>query len=252
MQSWRYARLALHLLQGVLTTALVFPWVSLDRRGRLRQRWSKGLLALLGIVPRISGTELARPALLIANHVSWVDIFAINALSPSAFVSKADVRQWPIIGWLAAMNETVFLQRGSRGHAHIINAEIATRMAAGRHVAVFPEGTTTDGSHVQHFHAALLQPAIAAGQPVQALAVCYRTPDGTFTRAAAYDGDLSVLDSLKAIIATPRIEVHLHVLPATSTTDTNRRVIAAQAHAAIGAHIAQPGVADIAREREAA
>ncbi|HPR08864.1 MAG TPA: 1-acyl-sn-glycerol-3-phosphate acyltransferase, partial [Denitromonas sp.] len=121
-----------------------------------------------------------------------------------------------------------------------------------RHVAVFPEGTTTDGSHVQHFHAALLQPAIAAGQPVQALAVCYRTPDGTFTRAAAYDGDLSVLDSLKAIIATPRIEVHLHVLPATSTTDTNRRVIAAQAHAAIGAHIAQPGVADIAREREAA
>lgn len=236
----------------MLTTALVFPWVSLDRRGRLRQRWSKGLLALLGIVPRISGTELARPALLIANHVSWVDIFAINALSPSAFVSKADVRQWPIIGWLAAMNETVFLQRGSRGHAHIINAEIATRMAAGRHVAVFPEGTTTDGSHVQHFHAALLQPAIAAGQPVQALAGCYRTPDGTFTRATAYDGDLSVLDSLKAIIATPRIEVHLHVLPATSTTDTNRRVIAAQAHAAIGAHIAQPGVADIAREREAA
>ncbi|WP_230411841.1 lysophospholipid acyltransferase family protein [Denitromonas iodatirespirans] len=234
----------------MLTTALVFPWLSLPRRGRLRQRWSKGLLALLGFRMRVDGVELARPALLIANHVSWVDIFAINALSPSAFVSKADVRQWPVIGWLAAMNETVFLQRGSRGHARIINEEIAARMAAGRHVALFPEGTTTDGSHVQHFHAALLQPAINAGQPVQPLAVCYRTPDGAFTRAAAYDGDLSFMDSLSAITAAPCIEVHLTVLPALPTTAANRRDIAHAAHAAIAARVAPEMLA--AAERAAA
>ncbi|MFV0665018.1 lysophospholipid acyltransferase family protein [Denitromonas sp.] len=233
----------------MLTTALVFPWLSLQRRGQLRQRWSKGLLSLLGFRLRIDGDALARPALLIANHVSWVDIFAINALSPSAFVSKADVRQWPVIGWLAAMNETVFLQRGSRGHARIINEEIASRMAAGRHVAVFPEGTTTDGSHVQHFHAALLQPAISADQPIQPLAVRYRTPDGAFTRAAAYDGDLSVLDSLKAIIATPCIEIHLSVLPALATADANRRSIATAAHAAILARVAPPAAEP---QREAA
>ena len=231
----------------MLTTALVFPWLSLQRRGQLRQRWSTGLLSLLGFRLRIDGEALAHPALLIANHVSWVDIFAINALSPSAFVSKADVRQWPVIGWLAAMNETVFLQRGSRGHARIINEAIADRMAAGRHVAVFPEGTTTDGAHVQHFHAALLQPAISAGQPIQPLALRYRTPDGAFTRAAAYDGDLSVLDSLKAIIATPCIEVHLSVLPAFATTDANRRSIATAAHAAISARVAPP-VAEPRRE----
>ncbi len=220
-----------------MTTALVFPCVSHARRASLRQRWSKGLLAALGIRAHIDGEPLARPALLIANHVSWVDIFAINALTPSAFVSKADVRQWPVIGWLAAMNETVFLQRGSRGHARIINEEIAARMADGRHVAVFPEGTTTDGSHVQHFHAALLQPAINAEQPVQALALRYRTPTGEFTRAAAYDGDLSVMDSLRSIIATPCIELHLTVLPAMPTADANRRAIATAAHAAISARI---------------
>lgn len=227
----------------MLTTALVFPWLSLPRRGRLRQRWSKGLLTLLGFRVHIDGDALARPALLVANHVSWVDIFAINALAPSAFVSKADVRQWPVIGWLAAMNETVFLQRGSRGHARIINEEIATRMAAGRHVAVFPEGTTTDGSHVQHFHAALLQPAINAGQPVQPLALRYRTPDGAFTRAAAYDGDLSFMESLSAIVATPRIEVHLSVLPALTTVGANRRDIAHAAHTTIATLICVPPTA---------
>ena len=96
----------------------------------------------------VSGTPLIERGLLVANHVSWVDIFVVNALTPAAFVSKADVRQWPVIGWLAAVNETVFLRRGSRGHARVINEEIAERMRAGRHVALFPEGTTTDGSHV--------------------------------------------------------------------------------------------------------
>ena len=133
--------------------------------------------------------------------MSWLDIFVINAAYPAAFISKAEVRDWPLIGWLAAKNETVFLRRGSRGHARIVNAEIASLLGRGRQVALFPEGTTTDGSHVHPFHAALLQPAIDAGAPIQPLALCYRLPDGSFTRAPAYDGDVSLLDCLKAIVA---------------------------------------------------
>jgi len=217
----------------VLTSALVFPALSLKRRGLIRQHWSRKLLAILGIELQVDGAPLITCGLIVANHVSWVDIFVINALTPSAFISKSEVRQWPIIGWLAAVNETVFLRRGSRGHARIINEEIAHCMAGGRHVALFPEGTTTDGSHVQHFHAALLQPAILTGNPIQPVALRYRTPDGAFTRAAAYDGDLSLGECMASIVSSERIVVRVDLLPAIETADAHRREVALRAHRAI-------------------
>ena len=169
-----------------------------------------------------------------ANHVSWLDIFVINAAYPAAFVSKAEIRQWPLFGWLAAKNDTVFLRRGSRGHAKIVNGEIAALLELGRHVALFPEGTTTDGSHVQNFHAALLQPAIDAGAPIQPLALAYRLPDGRYTRAAAYDGDLSLGESIAAIIAEQQIVARVRVAPALQTDETpNRKTLAHAARDAI-------------------
>lgn len=232
---WRYSRIALHLLRGVLTSALVFPMLSQEQRGRSRQRWSCRLLNILGIELQSGGAPLIERGLIVANHVSWVDIFVINAITPSAFISKSEVRQWPIIGWLAAVNETVFLRRGSRGHARIINEEIARCMGSGRHVALFPEGTTTDGSHVQHFHAALLQPAILTGNPIQPMALRYQTPDGDYTRAAAYDGDLSLGQSMASIVGAERIVVRVDILPAIKTDNLHRREIALQAHQAIEA-----------------
>lgn len=166
--------------------------------------------------------------------MSWLDVFVINAAYPAAFISKAEVRDWPLIGWLAAKNETVFLRRGSRGHARIVNAEIAGLLARGRQVALFPEGTTTDGSHVHPFHAALLQPAIEAGAPIQPLALCYRLPDGSFTRAPAYDGDVSLLDSLKAIVAEKEIVARIHVTPQLATAELpDRKRLCQNARAAI-------------------
>ncbi|WP_228720769.1 lysophospholipid acyltransferase family protein [Nitrogeniibacter mangrovi] len=222
----------------MLTSATVFPFLGIATRGRIRQRWSRTLLRILGIELHISGAALIERGLLVANHVSWVDIFVINALTPAAFVSKADVREWPVIGWLSAVNETVFLRRGSRGHARVINDEIAECMANGRHVALFPEGTTTDGSHVLHFHAALLQPAILTGHPIQPVALRYRTPEGGFTRAAAYDGDVSLGQCIASIVGSRRIVVHLDVLPAIDTGTAHRREIARAAHAAITDRVA--------------
>lgn len=158
------------------------------------------MLAILGIRLQLEGESIAPGAMLVANHISWVDIFVINAVSPTAFVSKAEVRDWPLIGWLAARNGTIFLRRGSRGHARIINAETAARLDAGSNVAIFPEGTTTDGSHVLGFHAALLQPAIASGHAVQPLALVYLDRDGRASRAPAYDGDVSLGQCLASIV----------------------------------------------------
>ncbi|THF61749.1 lysophospholipid acyltransferase family protein [Pseudothauera rhizosphaerae] len=220
--------MAVHVVQGVLTIALVFPFCGKARHLALRQRWSRRLLAILGIRLQAEGTPVAPGCLLVANHISWVDIFVINALAPSAFVSKAEVRAWPVAGWLAAKSDTVFLRRGSRGHAKIVNAEIAALLGAGRNVAVFPEGTTTDGSQVLHFHAALLQPAIAAGRPVQPLALSYHTPDGVRSRAPAYDGDVSFGECFSAIVGERALIARLQAAEpvATDPHTTDRRELA--------------------------
>lgn len=234
VRAWRYLRLTLHLLQGAATLALVYPLCKPTTRLSLRQRWSRRLLVILGLRLQLEGAPIAPGAMLVANHISWVDIFVINAASPSAFVSKAEVRSWPLIGWLAARNDTIFLRRGSRGHARIINAEIAALLDAGRNVAIFPEGTTTDGSHVLHFHAALLQPAVASGHAVQPLALRYRNPDGSHSRAPAYDGELSLGQCTANIIAARELVARVTVsAPIETAEGIDRRSLAQQARAAV-------------------
>lgn len=227
LRAWRYTRLGLHLAQGALTVALVFGWASPARRRSLRQAWSAQMLAILGMRLEVQGEPFAAGSMLVANHISWLDIFVINALAPAAFVSKAEVRAWPLIGWLAARNDTVFLRRGSRGHARIVNAEIAGILAAGGHVAVFPEGTTTDGSHVLHFHGALLQPALEAGHPVQPVALAYAAADGRRSYAPAYDGDVSLGQCLAAIIGERGLVAGVRVAPALAAdVCSDRRALA--------------------------
>lgn len=214
-------------MQGAATIALVYPFCPAHLHRSLRQRWSRRLLGIVGMEVSLEGHAVAPGALLVSNHVSWLDIYAINTLAPSAFVSKAEVRQWPLIGWLAARSETVFLRRGSRGHAKVVNGEIAALLNAGRNVAIFPEGTTTDGSHVLPFHAALLQAAIEAGRAVQPVALSYHTPDGRHTTAPAYDGELSMGQCLTNILSHRRLVVRVHAAAAMSTdANTNRRDLA--------------------------
>ena len=230
----------MHILQGLLTTLLIYPLRPLAAHQRLRQRWSRQLLNLLGVELKTEGESVAPGAMLVANHVSWLDIFVVNALQPVAFVSKAEVRQWPAIGLLSARNETVFLMRGSRGHARIINAEVGAILAAGRNVALFPEGTTTDGTHVLHFHAALLQPAVACGHPVQAVAISYLDGDGRHSLAPAYAGDTRLIDCVRAIIASPKTIASLAIAPPLpSGNGLHRKEIARRAREHILAHVAR-------------
>ena len=235
---WRRTRLTLHLLAGLAIVITVFPFAGLDTRRTLRQRWSQRLLGILGIDLRANGSAIAPGTMLVANHVSWIDIFVINAVAPAAFISKAEVRKWPAIGWLAAKNETVFLQRGSRGHARIIGGEIGRALQAGSTVALFPEGTTTDGSHVLHFHAALLQPALDTTRPIQPLALRYRDAHGEFTRAAAYYGDMSLLECIGNIVAEPALVAEVEVMPAEiHPPELDRRPLANALQASIAGRV---------------
>ena len=230
---YRCLRLVVHFAWIAIGAALLYPRVSEAQKARLKQRWSHQILRILAIRLDRKPTDAPPGSLIVANHVSWLDIFAINALRPSAFVSKSEVRSWPFIGWLAAKNDTVFLRRGSRGHAKVVNEEIDGKLNSGRDVAIFPEGTTTDGTHLLGFHAALLQPAVETGRPVLPLAISYHDAAGGHTLGPAFVGEATLIDSFAAILASRALIVHLSPSPAIDTNGKSRRDVVRAAHEAI-------------------
>jgi 1-acyl-sn-glycerol-3-phosphate acyltransferase len=236
----RASRVALHIFWGVVTVLTVYPFAKDPWRLALKQRWSRQLLDILAIRldARLGGLEPG--SLIVANHISWLDIYVLNAARPMAFVAKSEVRDWPLIGWLAAKTDTVFLRRGSRGHAKLVNAEIDALLSADKDVAIFPEGTTTDGTHLLGFHAALLQPAVEAGRPIQPIALSYETPDGQRSLAPAYVGETSLLQCLANILTCDEIVARLRPTPALSTTAKNRRDLAHAARGAIALSLGLP------------
>lgn len=187
-------------------------------------------------------TALPQRGLLVCNHVSWLDIFVINALAPAAFVAKDEVRRWPLIGWLCAHTETIFLERGSRAAAQRTRETIAARLRAGIRVAVFPEGTTSGGDRVLPFHAALLQGAIDAAAPAIPVALRYVDRSGNPSRAPAYDGAITLWQCLRAIARAPGLTAHLRVLAAVEAVD-DRRVLSAHCRAMIAWHLGQRNLA---------
>jgi 1-acyl-sn-glycerol-3-phosphate acyltransferase len=233
-------RLGLHLLWGAATIASVYPLASTSVRLQLKRRWSRQLLRMLGIRLDVCWDNAPAGSLVVANHVSWLDIYALNATHAMAFVAKSDVRAWPLVGWLAARTDTVFLRRGLRADARDANARIAALLLAGQDVAVFPEGTTTDGSTLLDFHAALLQPAIAAGRPIQPVAITYHDRHGRRNCAAAYAGDTSLRECLAAILACRGLVVRVRAAPPLSTQSGHRRVLALAARQAVAAHMELP------------
>ena len=151
MRALRVARLAWHVLRAATVAATLFPFLSAAQR-RLRVRWfSRELLAILGVRLTVSGEPpraADTPAMLVANHVSWLDICAINAAHAMRFVAKSEIRRWPLIGWLCAQGGTLFIERAQRRHTLNINAQIVAGLKAGDTFAVFPEGTITSGDVV--------------------------------------------------------------------------------------------------------
>jgi len=236
--AFRLARVGLHLVWGTVTVALVYPFVTRRLRLALKRRWSWQLLETLGV--RLYANRQMLTGLVAANHISFLDIFVINAVRPAAFVAKDDVRHWPLIGWLCAHTETLFLARGSRAAAAQARAEIVGQLRAGELVAIFPEGTTSEGAQVLPFHAALFQSAIDAGRPVTPVLLRYTDASGQRSRAPAYDGEVTMLQCLWAIAHANGLTAHLEALPPQPVESVDRRHLAAHVHRLIASHLAQP------------
>lgn len=235
----RLACLTLHLVRALLTVALIFPLVGMPARRRMKQRWSAQLLALLGLRSIFVGAPVLG-GLVVANHVSWLDIFVINAAQPVAFVSHDGVRNWPLIGWLAQKTETIFMARGKHSAAHAAAHQVVELLASGGTVAVFPEGATTTGQDVLPFRGALLQAAIQAKVTVQPLVLRYCEADGALALAATYVGATTLLQSLLAIVRAQGLRAHCLSLPPLSADAANRRALATECENRIRAALATP------------
>jgi 1-acyl-sn-glycerol-3-phosphate acyltransferase len=236
MLGWRLARVVLHVLAGLATCACVFPWLGERRRNALVQRWSRQLVGLCGVRIELAGTvaPLANAAV-VANHVSWLDIFVMNAVQPSRFVAKAEIRDWPVLGWLADKAGTIFIARGSRRDLRHLFKDLVARLRAGERVAFFPEGTTCAQGGLLPFHANLFEAAIDAPAPVQPYALQYYDRNGALHPAVDFIGDTSFAESLVAILSQGPIVARLEALPPLPAAGQHRRELAAAAHAAVAA-----------------
>lgn len=231
---FRATRFALHLAYG-LTIALAYPWFGFALQKRVLKNWSAGLLHILNVHIDIAGDDplhSLRHGLIVTNHISWLDVFVLNAVVPMRFVAKSEVRRWPVIGWLCARAQTIFIERGKARSAARINVQLVTLLQQGECLAIFPEGTTTDGTSVAHFHSSLLQPAIDAQAQVHPIAIRYQDEFGTHSLAAAYIDELSFGASLWNILSMPELHVQLAGTPPLDASTTDRRSLtrSAQQH----------------------
>lgn len=231
---WRVLRVALHLLQGLLLCALVLPLVSIERQQRMGQSWSRGLLRRCGVtLQALPGASAATQVLVVANHVSWLDIFVIHASHPCRFVAKAEIRAWPAMGWLAARSGTLFIERGSRNALRQVFKALVEMLRQRQRVVFFPEGTTSLQGSLLPFHANLFEAAIDAEVVVQPYALAYRSADGAHHAAIEYVGETTFVDSLLRILAAPPITAQLTCLAPIATDGAHRRELALAAQQAV-------------------
>lgn len=209
---WTILRVLGHVLAGWLTITLRFPRWNAQRREAEVQAWSQRMLRILGIPLHVHGRPPVQgPLLLVANHLSWLDILVMHAARHCRFVSKSDVKHWPLIGRLATGAGTLYIEREKRRDAMRVVHHMAESLKAGDIVAVFPEGTTGDGSALLPFHGNLVQAAISAHAPVQPVALRFldrRT--GEDSSAPLYIGDDTLVGSLWRTLAGRPFVAHVH------------------------------------------
>ena len=205
--SFRRARRAVAL--GLALTAIVLRYWLIRMRGPLTHErralwlhWACSLvLCSLGIHYHVEG-QPPSSGLVVANHLSYLDILILSAAMPCFFVAKAEINSWPYFGWAARKGGTLFIDRSSLASAWKVASLIATRLTLPIPILFFPEGTSTDGSSVQRFHAWLFEPAVRCGAPVTAAAVRYVLADGTQERDLCWFGNDAFLPHLWKALGT--------------------------------------------------
>jgi 1-acyl-sn-glycerol-3-phosphate acyltransferase len=240
----RLARCVALGVRGLGIVLFRFPRLSQAEREAKIRWWARGMLAALGIELRVEGSAIEGAALLAANHISWLDVMVVHAVVPRArFVSKADVKSWPLIAQLVDGAGTLYLERERKRDALRVIHVMADALRAGQTVAVFPEGTTSSGHGLLPFHANLLQAAISTATPVQPMALRFSDARQAVSDAVEFVGATTLLQSLWRSACGEAVVARLIALPPRPAAAVGRRALAAQLRAdiagALGVQLAE-------------
>jgi len=240
IQLFRLTRLVLHTLYGITVAATILPRVSAATRDQIIRGWSRQLLGILNIQVIAKGHipgEDVRSAMFVANHISWLDIYALNSIRTVRFIAKSDIRSWPVLGWLVAQANTLFIDREKKQDVSRMVETVAKSIMAGDCLCYFPEGTTTDGTELRPFKGSLMQAAIDTNTAIRPVLIRYPKPDGSINTAMAYHGETTLWQSLRRVLAQPRSTVELDFAPPIASTGHERRGLCLMARQSIATRL---------------
>ena len=246
----RVLRVLLVVLFGLGMAALfsVYERLRIPASAERRQRWSQVFMRKLSnALPfkvRVEGQLPQQPMLWVSNHVSWTDIPLLGMLTPLSFLSKAEVRNWPVAGWLALKAGTLFIRRGGND-SQLLRKQISQHLQQAGALLIFPEGTTTDGRSLRTFHGRLLASAIDIEVPLQPVAVRYLR-NGETDPIAPFIGDDDLLSHLMRLFAHDCGEVQIQLLTPIPSAGEERAALAFKAQLAV--HVALFGAQDPAAQ----
>lgn len=200
------------LLSGMLGAMLDFPWQEQASPRATSRRWRaewlhrncRSGIRKLGIEVRVEG-PLPERGLIVSNHLSYVDILILSAAFPCIFVSKREVRSWPLFGWLARLGGTIFVDRRQRSQTVRVRQHIEEALGEGVPVVLFPEGTSTDGSRVLPFRSALFEPAVRLNQHVTPAHIHYEVAEGSAAHDVCYWGEMTLVPHLFRLLSKGKI-----------------------------------------------
>lgn len=185
----------------------------------------------MGIHVNVHG-EIPSGGLIVANHVSYVDIIALSMAATCAFVSKKEVAKWPLFGLYARLGGTVFVDCERRGAVAEVAPEMRERLDAGVPLTLFPEGTSTDGSDVLPFRSSLFEPVVELACPVTACALRYSFEGGSVADEVAYWRDMTLAPHLLNLLGKSGVTLDIHFGPSSRRTG-DRKTLARDLHAEV-------------------
>lgn len=241
LQIVRGARLIVHLLVGLLLVlAVKLDWRRKLDPERLMSGWCQICLGIFNVRLQVNGTPLRTGRMTVANHVSWLDIITIGACEPTRFVAKSEIAHWPVAGWLANAAGTFYIRRGKDGARPLLN-QLTPHLKNGGSIAIFPEGTTTDGRSVFPFHPRLFAAAIEAQVPVQPVALRYGL-SASGDNIAPFIGDDNLVRHILRLLREPELHVEIFFCAPLSSHSCSRGQLASVAQQRIAHIVAQPNV----------
>ncbi len=234
----KYLRLLVAFAKAFAILWFKFPRASREQKLAHIQAWSRHVLEVMGIRLNIAPSSTFiwpnKTQLLVANHVSWLDVLVIQALQPCVFVAKSEVRHWPVVGSMAHACGVVFVDRSAASSARKMVDDVGSALHHGYCVAGFPEGTSSEGHDVSLFHANLFEAAIHRDVAVLPLALRYTDArTGSFCLKAAFVGDIGFIESLHQVMGTSHLAVGVQIGKTLSPQGHSRRTLAHLSHRSV-------------------